>query len=894
VITPHVFAEKISRPAHQVGLRRARLERALLDGAAPGVALVCAPAGSGKSTLLSAVAAGAGCPVAWYRVTSDEAEADAFVAHLAAALGRCLAVPATAELDTLLAALDTTHTTCLLVLDDLHEVLGTAAERTLETFLRLRPRTVRVAMGTRRPPEINLPLLRATGELSEIGSDDLRFRVWEVEELFTAVHGTPLSPETAATLTRRTGGWAAGLQLFHLATSGKSGSARQQAVAALGPRTRLIHSYLARNVLDELDDERRRFLIDTCALGLLTGPLCDELLGATGSAAVLESLERDQLFTVSIDDGISYRYHEVLQRHLELALVAERGVDDARQWRARCGALLERAGAHRDALRAYALAEDWRAVARLVRRNSDEVTTAISVEADGMLPEQLLRDDPWLALADARRRFRRGALRQAVAGYRHAASLLDEPHFRDMCRAERTAAALWQPDPPGADGDGWPEQLRALTRRRSRAARVPAGPGAGLVLGVDALLAGDFATAREEFAAAAVAAARAELVLLRLVAQLAGVVADLAAGRTDGCDQRLEEIVLDAGFEGYPWVERLGRGLVIASLAVASGAPWRLAAAHELIAECDHDGDEWGAALLGVAVAVAADAVADPLAAAAFARAAERFRALDASRLATWAGRLGNRPRPDPAPAAAAAVEIRCFGGFEILVDQVPVDLSALRPRALVLLHLLAMQHAHVLHRERLIDLLWPGASLSVGTRRLQVAVSSIRQALAPAFADGIDLVQRTGGTYRLALPGADLDVDSFERLLTSAAGEPDPHRRIDLRREALDRYRGELLPEEGSADYVLEARDRLRLDAATAAGQLADDLLAAGRHGEAVTAARRSVDLDRYQDAGWFALAAALAASGSDAAAARTRQEYLHLRAELEAVDVTATPATT
>ena len=70
-----------------------------------------------------------------------------------------------------------------------------------------------------------------SGELVELDSEALRFRSWEVEELFRVVYGEPLSPEGAAALTRRTGGWAAGLMLFHLATSGKSTVERERAVA---------------------------------------------------------------------------------------------------------------------------------------------------------------------------------------------------------------------------------------------------------------------------------------------------------------------------------------------------------------------------------------------------------------------------------------------------------------------------------------------------------------------------------------------------------------------------------------------------------------------------------------------------------------------------------------
>ena len=96
------------------------------------------------------------------------------------------------------------------------------------------------------------------------------------------VYQQPLSPESAAALTRRTGGWAAGLHLFQLATATMPRHERERAVAELTGRSRLIRSYLARNVLDGLDERRLDFLLRSSTLGVLTGELCDQLLETAG------------------------------------------------------------------------------------------------------------------------------------------------------------------------------------------------------------------------------------------------------------------------------------------------------------------------------------------------------------------------------------------------------------------------------------------------------------------------------------------------------------------------------------------------------------------------------------------------------------------------------------
>ena len=67
---------------------------------------------------------------------------------------------------------------------------------------------------------LDIRQLRVSGESSVIEAADLQFRSWEVERLFRDVYGEPLIPEDAAALARRTGGWAAGLAMFRLLTSG--------------------------------------------------------------------------------------------------------------------------------------------------------------------------------------------------------------------------------------------------------------------------------------------------------------------------------------------------------------------------------------------------------------------------------------------------------------------------------------------------------------------------------------------------------------------------------------------------------------------------------------------------------------------------------------------------
>src|SRR5918997_1460893 len=451
-MSPIVFPEKIRRPDPR-GLVRDRLQRRLLEPAGPSVGLVLGPPGSGKTTLLTRVVAATDDPTAWYRAGAEDDDEAALVRHLAAALGAALAEPgltdvaASGRVDALVTTLEQLEgPACRLVVDDLHEIAGSRAEQALERFVLLRPRRVRLLLGSRRPPALNITRLLVSGELCQLDSEDLRFRSWEVEELFRVVYDRPLSPEAAAALTRRTGGWAAGLQLFHLATSSMNRPDRERAVEELSGRSRLIRSYLAGNVLEGLPAERRRFLLRTCTLGVLTGESCDELLGTTGSALVLEELERLQFFTTSTDGGITYRYHQVLQAFLEVVLVDEVGGCAARALYSRSAALLEAAGRTAAAVRAHARAEDWGAVGRLLQHT----VSSLPAEDDRLWASMglsgALVDDPGLLVASARRLWRDGMIAEAVTAFRQAEALMDDPDFRAQWADERAIAAVWLPD----------------------------------------------------------------------------------------------------------------------------------------------------------------------------------------------------------------------------------------------------------------------------------------------------------------------------------------------------------------------------------------------------------------------------------------------------------------
>ena len=243
---PLVVPAKIRVPSPDA-LPRERLEARLADAWRHRLAVVVAPAGSGKTTLLASFAASAGVPVAWYRAETWDTDEAAILRHLEAALTAALVgLPDRWQsVEDSAAALESWKgERAILIVDDAHGLEGTAAEHALGRFVQYAPPWLASSIGSRLAPGFNLSRLRVSGELLEIGPDDLRFRAWEIERLFRDHYGDPVPPDDLAILARRTEGWAAGLQLFHLATRGKSAEERRRILSGAGSSSRLVREYL--------------------------------------------------------------------------------------------------------------------------------------------------------------------------------------------------------------------------------------------------------------------------------------------------------------------------------------------------------------------------------------------------------------------------------------------------------------------------------------------------------------------------------------------------------------------------------------------------------------------------------------------------------------------------
>ena len=421
-IHPHPLLEtKLHVPRRRRGLvERPRLIERLNHGTESALTLVSAPAGFGKTTLLTewlATVTARGHTVAWLSLDQRDNDPALFWSYLVVAVKTAadgvgeaafslLQSPQPsieAVLGTLLNDLSAISNDVVLVLDDYHLIDASDIHLGTAFLLEHLPPQVHLVITGRADPALPLARLRARGELVEIRAADLRFTPDEAAVYLNGVMGLSLTPQDVATLEGRTEGWIAALQLAALSMQGREDIAGF--IAGFAGDDRYIVDFLAEEVLQRQPDQVRSFLLQTSILSRFSGPLCDAVTGQDGGQAMLEALDRGNLFLVPLDDRRRwYRYHHLFADVLRARLLDEQP-DLVPELHRRASHWYGQHGEPSEAIGHAMAGQDFERAADLVelavpvtQRHRQEVTLHRWLEA---LPKELLRVRPVLSNAYA-------------------------------------------------------------------------------------------------------------------------------------------------------------------------------------------------------------------------------------------------------------------------------------------------------------------------------------------------------------------------------------------------------------------------------------------------------------------------------------------------------------
>jgi ATP/maltotriose-dependent transcriptional regulator MalT len=430
--TPLLTTKLYAPPSRLNWVPRPQLIERLTQGLTCQLTLISAPAGFGKTTLVSewrASPAGQ-VPLAWLSLDDDDNDLARFLAYLIAALetlpldagasaslgvdARALLQPRhrpplKAVITTLVNSLSSLSADVVLVLDDYHVIMAEPIHDVITYLLDHLPPRMHLIMTTRADPPLPLSRLRARGQLVELRAADLRFTPEEATVFLNQVMGLNLSTEDITTFATRTEGWIAGLQLAALALQGTLSMQGPQDVRgfieSFAGTNRYILDYLTEEVLQRQTSDIRSFLLETCILGQLSGPLCDAVTRRSDSQAILDQLDRANLFLTPLDDARKwYRYHRLFSDLLR-GYLGDQLLDQVRELHRRASLWYEQNGFVSEAIGHALEAQDVEHAADLVEQAALNILMRNEMTTVGnwlkALPQAIVYSRPRLCVLSA-------------------------------------------------------------------------------------------------------------------------------------------------------------------------------------------------------------------------------------------------------------------------------------------------------------------------------------------------------------------------------------------------------------------------------------------------------------------------------------------------------------
>lgn len=436
---PIVF-NKVTSPRYVTPtLRRARLLEWLHERSSCRAIVLAADAGYGKTTLLWQWEREAEFPCYWYKLDRSDRDWSLHITYLVHAISqrhdgfgertksilRQLGGPGTSRPGVAAYLVSEMHQylsePCTFIIDDWQFVSSVTEVRGLwNQIIRDAPPTCRFVFASRAKPQLQFARFKTHGGYAELRTNAFRFTDSEIEELFREVYRDPLQPGELAELDRRTEGWAASLQLVEVSLrERKTPEERRQFIESISADASDsdLFDFLAEEVLDQLTEEARDFLLSTSILMQITPELAERLTGAQDGARELADLEQRGLFTYRVDEQ-RYRYHNLFREFLERRLARERSESEITGLHIHAASYYETNAEWPQAIHHYLKAKLQRQAARLIARHGEDVVAeghlGMVDEWLQQLPARTIRENARLSLLQGQAFSMRGEYRQAL------------------------------------------------------------------------------------------------------------------------------------------------------------------------------------------------------------------------------------------------------------------------------------------------------------------------------------------------------------------------------------------------------------------------------------------------------------------------------------------------
>lgn len=171
------------------------------------------------------------------------------------------------------------------------------------------------------------------------------------------------------------------------------------------------------------------------------------------------------------------------------------------------------------------------------------------------------------------------------------------------------------------------------------------------------------------------------------------------------------------------------------------------------------------------------------------------------------------RAKSDSKTGESAKLDVRAFGGLSIYCKGAPITIIWESQKARLLFCYLLVTYDQWVHRDKLIEVLWPGCDIKAGANNFKTTVSRLRKSFSGP--QTINPVITQGEAVRIDVNAISLDASQFRYHATNgikfqARGDYKSAR--DFLEVAQDLYTADFLPEEPFNPFLTASRNELHL----------------------------------------------------------------------------------
>ena len=169
------------------------------------------------------------------------------------------------------------------------------------------------------------------------------------------------------------------------------------------------------------------------------------------------------------------------------------------------------------------------------------------------------------------------------------------------------------------------------------------------------------------------------------------------------------------------------------------------------------------------------------------------------------------RTKSDNKSVESVKLDVHAFGGLSVYYKGTPITIIWESQKARLLFCYLLVTYDQWVHRDKLIEVLWPGCDIKAGANNFKTTVSRLRKSFSGAQV--INPVITQGEAVRINVNCISLDASQFRH---HAASGIKMQVRGDIKaartslEAAQDLYAGEFLPEEPFNPFIAAARNEM------------------------------------------------------------------------------------